>query len=111
MIAIRYDLVRQIESRAIVQSQNTDLIMMMRDNCVKMHDADLNADLIAEQTIESEATTQLELQGQLSYDNETNQLENDVLHHINETTEEIITEFERLHVRYCIPYYQYLITL
>ncbi len=99
MIAIRYDLIRQIESRAIAHSQSIDLIMMIRDKCVKMHDTALHADLIAEQTLESEATTQLELHGQLSYDNETNQLEDDVLHHINTTTEEIITEFERLHHR------------
>jgi hypothetical protein len=72
-----------------------DLILMMRDS---LHD---NGERIMramedERNRDIQAAFHLELRGQRVQDDELSQLNEDVLHHINEATEKIIESFENL---------------
>jgi hypothetical protein len=73
-----------------------DLTFMVRDIPTEEHDMQLMREIDAEHNYTLQQLSILDIDGQKAQDDELGQLHDDILHHINSQTDEIIDSFERI---------------
>jgi hypothetical protein len=78
------------------QLENARLILMLQDHSQNAHDNESERNLEEAQGTISHDLRTLEMDEQKNHDLELSQLDDDIQHHINSLTEEIIDGFERL---------------